>query len=203
MRCSVTAVLRLSPLLVARPLTTLGHSQWPEPPGFADATATSPAAAVKELSPSRDPTTTRRPDRCGRVRAVRNSLSFRRRCMPSCGAETHLFSSHPAIDGSDTSASSTWGPCRLANPQRPPSEASYEARNEPGERLRSTMAGRSRALFVTKRHIKRHGLACRFWLFSTGHLRNRVGLLLKNEQRCALFYGTVRPPRGWDRILAF
>ena len=24
-----------------------------------------------------------------------------------------------------------------------------------------------------------------------------------DEQRCALFYGTVRPPSGWDRILAF
>ena len=55
MRCPDTAVFRLSPPLVARPLTALGHSQWPEPPGFADATATSPAA-VEELSPSRDPT---------------------------------------------------------------------------------------------------------------------------------------------------
>ena len=55
MRCPDTAVFRLSPPLVARPLTTLGHSQWPEPPGFADATAISPAAA-KELSPSRDST---------------------------------------------------------------------------------------------------------------------------------------------------
>ena len=48
MRCPDTAVFRLLPPLVARPLTTLGHSQWPEPPGFTDATATSPAA-VEEL----------------------------------------------------------------------------------------------------------------------------------------------------------
>ena len=37
MRCPDTAVFRLSPPLVARQLTTLGHSQWLEPPGFADA----------------------------------------------------------------------------------------------------------------------------------------------------------------------
>ena len=24
-----------------------------------------------------------------------------------------------------------------------------------------------------------------------------------DEQRCALFYDTVRAPRGWDRILEF
>ena len=24
-----------------------------------------------------------------------------------------------------------------------------------------------------------------------------------HEQRCALFYDTVRAPRGWDRILEF
>ena len=55
MRCPDIAVFRLSPPLVARPLTALGHSQWSEPPGFADAPATSPAA-VEELTPSRDPT---------------------------------------------------------------------------------------------------------------------------------------------------
>ena len=49
--------------------------------------------------------------------------------MPSCGAETHLFFSHLAIDASDTSASRTWGPCRPASPIAP-SEASYEGRNE-------------------------------------------------------------------------
>ena len=56
MRCPDAAVFRLSPPLAARPLTTLCHSQWPEPPRFSDATAPSPAA-VEELAPSRDPTT--------------------------------------------------------------------------------------------------------------------------------------------------
>ena len=49
--------------------------------------------------------------------------------MPLCGAETHLFFSHLAIDASDTSASRTLGPCRPASPIAP-SEASYEGRNE-------------------------------------------------------------------------
>ena len=44
MRCPDAAVFRLPPPLVARPLTALGHSQWPEPPRFSDATASSPAA---------------------------------------------------------------------------------------------------------------------------------------------------------------
>ena len=56
MWCPDAAVFCLSPPLVARPLTTLGHSQWPEPPRFSHATASSPAA-VEELTPSRDPTT--------------------------------------------------------------------------------------------------------------------------------------------------
>ena len=56
LRCPDAAAIRLLPPLVARPLTTLGHSQWPEPPRFSHATASSPAA-VDELTPSRDPTT--------------------------------------------------------------------------------------------------------------------------------------------------
>ena len=28
-----------------------------------------------------------------------------------------------------------------------------------------------------------------------------IWLIKRNEQRCALFYDTVRAPRGWDRIL--
>ena len=27
-------------------------------------------------------------------------------------------------------------------------------------------------------------------------------MMMVNEQRCALFYDTVRAPRGWDHILA-
>jgi hypothetical protein len=99
LRCPDAAVIRLLPPLVARPLTALGHSQWPEPPRFADATASSPAA-VEELTPSRDPTS--RPLRASLRRPY---LSLRRRCMPLCGAETHLFFSHETIDASKTSAS--------------------------------------------------------------------------------------------------
>ena len=111
MLCPETAVFRLSPPLVARPLTTLGHLQWPEPPGFSDATATSPAAA-EELSPSRDPST-----RPLRESPRRPQLSLRNRCMPSCGAETRMFPSHPTTDASNTSASRTWASCRPANPE--------------------------------------------------------------------------------------
>ena len=117
MRCPDAAVFRHSPPLIVRPLTTLGHSQWPEPPRFSDATATSPAAVYPTTRPLR--ASPRRPQQ----------LSLRRRCMPSCGAETHLFSSYLAIDASDTSASRTswWGPCRPASPNTPPPEASYRA----------------------------------------------------------------------------
>ena len=40
-------------------------------------------------------------------------------------------------------------------------------------------------------------------LLAMAQLRAVPALLIQcfNEQRCALFYGTVRPPRGWDRIL--
>ena len=70
---------------------------------------TSPSAVEKAPS-SRDPIT--RPLR----RSPRHPwLSLRRRRMPLCGAETHLFSSHPAIDASDTSASNVWGPCRTGH----------------------------------------------------------------------------------------
>ena len=57
MRCPDTAAFYLSPPLVARPLKMLGHSQWPEPPGFAVATVTSPASAEEPSPWSRNPTT--------------------------------------------------------------------------------------------------------------------------------------------------
>ena len=72
----------------------------------------------------------------------------------TCSPFSHLV----AIDASGTSASRTWGPDRPASPNTP-SEASYEARNEPEEcQERTTMADRSRALTVvcvTKRHTRR------------------------------------------------
>ena len=71
--------------------------------------------------------------------------------MPSSGAETHLFSSHPAIDASEASASRAWGPCRPISP-KDSIKASHETRNRPEECRGSTVAGRPRALFVTKRH---------------------------------------------------
>ena len=78
--------------------------------------------------------------------------------MPSCGAETHLVSSHQSPgdwrdDASDTGASRAWGPHRPQPAPKTPLEASDEARNEPEEEcLDSTIPGRSRALVVTKRH---------------------------------------------------
>ena len=71
--------------------------------------------------------------------------------MPSCGAETHLFFSHLAIDASDTSASRTWGPCRPASPIAP-SEASYEGRNELEECLDNDGRSVASTVCVTKRH---------------------------------------------------
>ena len=71
--------------------------------------------------------------------------------MPSCSAETHLFSSHPTTDASEASVSRAWGPCRPVSPKYS-IKASHETRNRPEECLGSAMAGRPRALFVTKRH---------------------------------------------------
>ena len=72
--------------------------------------------------------------------------------MPPCGADTHLFFSYETTDASDTSATRSRAWAHVGQPApKTPSEASYEARNEPEECLGNTMAGRSRALFVTKR----------------------------------------------------
>ena len=78
-----------------------------------------------------------------------------------CGdTETHLFSSHPAIDASEASASRAWGPCRPVSPNDS-TKASHEICNSPEECLDSAMAGRPRALFVTKRHkTSRFGHFC-------------------------------------------
>ena len=88
MRCPNTAVFRLSPPLVARPLTRLAIRRGQSHPGL----PTHPQPACQRLTShrlraSRDPTT--RP----LLRSTRRlCLSLRRRRMPSCGAETHLFS---------------------------------------------------------------------------------------------------------------
>ena len=87
---------------------------------------------------------TRQPDRFGRVRAVRNSPSDitpcrrvvqRRTCSPVTRRSTR------ATQARARAAPGAWGSCRPTSPKTP-SEASYEARNEPEECLRSTMAGR-------------------------------------------------------------
>ena len=89
---------------------------------------TSPVA-VEESPSSRDPIT----------RPLRRSpchprLSLRRRCMSSCGAETHqFFSGHSTIDASDTSARAAPG----VNVGQPAPKAaldvSHEARRSSGE----------------------------------------------------------------------
>ena len=80
---------------------------------------------------------------------------------------------HPTIDASDTGASRAWGPrAHIGQPApKTPSEASDEARNESEECLDNTMAGRSRALFVTKRHK-----TSRLAIFAS-HFRDRAHLL--------------------------
>ena len=80
--------------------------------------------------------------------------------MPPCGAETHLFFSHETIDASDTSASRIWSPCRPASPK---DSIRSELRGPQRARrvLGNTMAGRSREVFVTKRHkTPRFGRFC-------------------------------------------
>ena len=75
-----------------------------------------------------------------------------------CGAETHLFFSHLAIDASDTSASRTLGPCRPASPIAP-SEASYEGRSELEECLDNDGRSVASTVCITKRHkTSRFGL---------------------------------------------
>ena len=142
------AVIRLSPPLDARPLTTPGHLQWPEPPRFSDATASSPPA-VEELTPSLDPTT--RPlRRCGRVRAVRNSPSDVAACHRVVRRHTCSLVTRRSTRARQVRAVPG---AHVGQPApKAPSEASYEARNEPEKCLGNAMAGRSRALFVTKRH---------------------------------------------------
>ena len=107
--------------------------------------------------------------------------------MSSCSAETHLFSSHPTIDASEASVSRAWGPCRPVSP-KDPIKASHETRNRPEECLGSTMAGRPRALFVTKRHK-----TSRFGHFAR-HFRDRVQLFKKKVPVGVRLISTRRRP---------
>ena len=58
--------------------------------------------------------------------------------MPSCGAGTYLFSSHPTTDASEASASRVWGPCRPVSPKGSIKAShgrdSQQARGVPGQR---------------------------------------------------------------------
>ena len=77
--------------------------------------------------------------------------------MPSCGAETHLFSSHPTINVSDASARRVWGPCRPASPQnrtqREP-QCPSQAQGVPGVGERSTHAAQRKSNGGgTNRHV--------------------------------------------------
>ena len=77
--------------------------------------------------------------------------------MPSCSAETHLFSSHPAIDASEASVSRAWGPCRPVSP-KDSIKASHETRNRPEECLAARwQVGREHCL--SRNATKRHDLA--------------------------------------------
>ena len=94
---------------------------------------TSPVA-VEESPPSRDPGT--RPLR----RSSRHPrLSLRRRCMSSCGAETHqFFSGHSAIDASDTRARAAPG-VHVGQPaSNAASKVSHEARRSSEKCVGST-----------------------------------------------------------------
>ena len=57
-------------------------------------------------------------------------LSLRRRHLPSCGTETFSFSSHPAIDASNISASRAWYSRRPARHKR--SHSKRGTRSVPG-----------------------------------------------------------------------
>ena len=111
--------------------------------------------------------------------------------MPSCGAETHLFFSHLAIDASDTtSASRTWGPCRPASPIAP-SEASYEGRNELEECLDND--GRSVASTVCVTNgTERYDLA-----FFASHFRGRVRLLKKSTTWSPAYINETETPASF------
>ena len=108
--------------------------------------------------------------------------------MPSYGAETHLFSSHPTIEASETSASRAWGPCQPVSPKGY-IKASHGTRNRPEKCLGSTMAGRPRALFVTNRH-KTSDLT----IFAS-HFRDRVHLKKKVSLGVRLISTRRRVPR--------
>ena len=108
--------------------------------------------------------------------------------MPSCSAETHLFSSHPTIDASEASVSRAWGPCRPVSPKYS-IKASHETRNRPWSAWAARwQVGREHCL--TRNVIKRHDLT----VFAS-HFRDRVHLPKKVPLGVRLISTRRRPPR--------
>ena len=143
------SVLCLSPPLVALLLTyALPRSGQSHPGLYVCTRNRTSSIAVEEPPSSRDPTT--RPLR----RSPRHPrLSLRRRCLSSCGAETHLlFSGHSAIDASDTSARAAPG-AHVGQPApKAASEVSHEARRSSEECVRSARTAPPRLRIATIRH---------------------------------------------------
>ena len=108
---------------------------------------TSPVAV--EESPSSCDLTTRPLRRSPR----HPQLSPRRRCMSSCGAETHLlFSGHSAIDASDTSARAAPGVCVGQPAPKAASKVSHEALRSSEECVGSARIAPSELRIATVRH---------------------------------------------------
>ena len=108
---------------------------------------TSPIA-VEEPPSSRDPTT--RP----LWRSPRHPwITLRRRCVSSCGAETHLlFSGHSTIDANDTSARAAPG-AHVGQPApKAASKVSHEARRSSEECAGSARIAPPQLRIVTIRH---------------------------------------------------
>ena len=197
MRCPDTAVFASS----RRPLThALGHSQWPEPPRFVDASETSPAA-VEEPLPLRDPTADRY---YGRVDAVRDSPSdvATCHCLARRRTRSPVTRHRPAIDASGTSASRVWDPSRPASPenrtQSDPQDPS-QARGVRWGRTVETVVERDSSRFVTiHRATSRFG---RFgWPFRhpgrTPHQRNDLGWGYMTQTRSRFENRSVGSPPG-------
>ena len=121
-----TVVFRLSPPLAALSLSALGHSQWQEPPIFADATATRPTAVKCCRSRA-----IRLPGRYGRVRAVRASPSN----AVACQRVTRRHTRYPVTRRSTraTHARAAPGVHIGQSATKTPPKASHKARKWPEE----------------------------------------------------------------------
>ena len=185
-----------------RLLSSLSYSHaWP----FAVAKAfqvctrnhTSPVA-VEEPPFSRDPTS--RPLR----RSLRHPwLSLRRRCMSSCGAETHLlFSGHSAIDANDTSARAAPG-VHVGQPApKAASKVSHEARRSSEECVGSHA---SHCVPITNRHDSSWFASFRYYHFalfwSFWLTISEPGWTSRKKVPLAVLFRSTRPGYGrfWSR----